>query len=222
MGERQIKEMNASEPVRSPAVPSTGTRNAGPSGLLQLQRQYGNRYVRRLLALSRKGEGEGEIDPTTEHAIAQARGGRALDSGVRRQMEHAFGSDFTGVRVHTGAQSDSLNKTLNAVAFTTGQDIFFRNSAYDPGSHAGKELLAHELTHVVQQGGAPVQGKLALGAPGDAYEREADSVAREVVAGLPSDAAAPVQRQCACGGDGGSVDEQEQGATHSRSTKESG
>jgi hypothetical protein len=120
---------------------------------------------------------------------------------VRQQMENAFGSDFSGVRVHTGAGAHSLNKALNAIAFTTGQDIFFRDSAYDPGSPAGKELLAHELTHVVQQGGATVQGKLVLGAGDDPYEREAGSVAREVIAGLESaNTALSVQRECACGG----------------------
>jgi hypothetical protein len=58
------------------------------------------------------------------------------------------------VRVHTDAQSDSLNKSIQAKAFTTGSDIFFSKGAYDPGSQSGQELLGHELTHVVQQGSA--------------------------------------------------------------------
>jgi hypothetical protein len=69
-------------------------------------------------------------------------------------MEGAFGADFSGVRVHTDAQSDSLNKSIQAKAFTTGSDIFFSKGAYDPGSQDGQQLLGHELTHVVQQGAA--------------------------------------------------------------------
>jgi Domain of unknown function (DUF4157) len=176
---------------------------------LQLQKSYGNRYIQRVLALARKGEGEGEVSPEVEAAIERSRGGgQTLDAGVRRQMESAFGADFSGVRVHTGAESHSLNRAVNAIAFTTGQDIFFRNGAYDPASSSGRELLAHELTHVVQQGGrAIVQGKLVVGEPDDAYEQEADQVARSITANLdqfPASlavGAAPsvtVHRQCAC------------------------
>lgn len=152
-----------------------------PGGVLRLQREYGNRFVRRVLDLARKGEGEAEITPETEQAIDRSRGGgRPLDGGVRRQMEGAFGADFGGVRVHTGAEPDALNRQLSARAFTTGQDVFFRHGQYDPGTSSGRELLAHELTHVVQQTGS-VQAKLTLGPPGDRFEHEADQVAREVV-----------------------------------------
>jgi len=66
-------------------------------------------------------------------------------------MEGAFGADFSGVRVHTDRTSDQLNQSIQAKAFTTGQDVFFRQGAYEPGSRGGQELLAHELTHVEQQ-----------------------------------------------------------------------
>jgi hypothetical protein len=66
-------------------------------------------------------------------------------------MERAFGADFTGVRAHTGAEADMLNRSLGARAFTAGQDIFFRRGSYDPASRSGRRLLAHELSHVVQQ-----------------------------------------------------------------------
>ena len=150
--------------------------------LLRLQRQYGNRYVQRVLALAGKGRGDAEVAPELEQSIQQARGsGQALDSKVRTQMESAFGADFGDVRVHTDTQADTLNRELNARAFTTGQDIFFRNGAHSPGTSRGRELLAHELTHVVQQNGDKVQRKLAVGQPGDKYEQEADQVARAVI-----------------------------------------
>jgi hypothetical protein len=75
-------------------------------------------------------------------------------------MGQAMGADFSGVKVHTDAQSDQLNKSIQAKAFTTGQDVFFRQGAYEPSSQGGQELIAHELTHVVQQnGGGKVQRK---------------------------------------------------------------
>lgn len=71
-------------------------------------------------------------------------------------MEQAFGADFSGVKVHTDTQADQLNQSIQAKAFTIGQDVFFRSGTYEPGSHGGQELLAHELTHVVQQSGSAV------------------------------------------------------------------
>jgi len=162
------------------ATASRPTR--GAQSLLQLQRQYGNRYVQRVLALARKADGEAEAAPEVEASIQQARGsGQALDSRVRAQMESAFGADFSGVRVHADAEADTLSRALSARAFTTGQDIFLRQGEYNPGTSSGRELLAHELTHVVQQAGSTVQGKLVIGQPGDMYEQEADRVAEAVI-----------------------------------------
>lgn len=154
----------------------------GGRSLVQLQRQYGNRFVQRVLGISRKADEETEASADVEQAIHAARGGgQALDSGTRAQMESAFDADFSGVRVHADAHSDALNRSLDARAFTTGQDVFFRQGAYDPGSSGGRELLAHELTHVVQQTSDEIQYKLTVNAPGDLYEQEADQVAQEVV-----------------------------------------
>ena len=91
-------------------------------------------------------------------SIQKAQGrGQALPEGIRRSMEGAFGVNFSGVRVHTNAEADTLSRSLSARAFTTGHDIFLREGEYNPGSPGGRELLAHELTHVVQQGGAGLQ-----------------------------------------------------------------
>ena len=171
---------------------------AGPSHpLLQLQRQHGNRHVQRVVALARQAEGGASVDRTVEEGIQRARGtGQPLDSGVRTQMEGALGADFGGVRVHTGSEADTLSRAVSARAFTTGRDVFFRQGAYAPGSSGGRELLAHELTHVVQQTGAGIQRKLAVSQPGDLHEQEADRVAQAAVrqeqrAG-PATAAEPV------------------------------
>lgn len=162
--------------------PGAATPNRAGESLLRLQRLYGNRYVQRVLAQAKQDEGDAEVSPEVEAAIRRKRGGgQALDSGVRAQMEPAFGADFGGVRVHADAESDALSRELNAQAFTTGQDVFFRQGAYDPGSSGSRELLAHELTHVVQQEGDEIRHKLTTSTPGDRYEQEADQVARAVI-----------------------------------------
>ncbi|WP_026098623.1 eCIS core domain-containing protein [Kamptonema formosum] len=100
------------------------------------------------------GEG-GAVAPELEASIQGEKGsGHTLAKALREKMEQAFGgADFSGVRVHAGAESDRLNRSLNARAFTAGQEIFFRQGEYNPGSQEGRQLIAHELTHVVQQGG---------------------------------------------------------------------
>lgn len=169
---------------------------AGPSGvnrsLLQLQRQYGNRYVEHVLSLSQETadreqqheaeHGASDVSQNVEGAIEKERGGgHGLDAGVKRQMESSLGADFSGVRVHTDQRADSLNRSLSARAFTTGQDVFFREGAYQPGSSIGRELIAHELTHVVQQNGNTVKRAMSVSQPGDPHEVEAEQTARAVV-----------------------------------------
>jgi hypothetical protein len=101
--------------------------------------------------------GGGEASADLEAAIAGARGsGQALDASLRQPIEQAFGADFSGVKIHTDAQSDTLNRSLQARAFTTGKDVFFKQGEYNPQSRSGQELIAHELTHVVQQGAAGI------------------------------------------------------------------
>lgn len=82
-----------------------------------------------------------------------ARQGKPLPSGTLKHMNTAFGVDFSQVRVHTDGTSVGMNKELGAQAFTHGKDIYFNSGRYNPDTSAGRHLLAHELTHVVQQGG---------------------------------------------------------------------
>jgi Domain of unknown function (DUF4157) len=94
----------------------------------------------------------GEASTDLESSIQSARGsGQSLDPKLQEKMSQAMGADFSGVKVHTDSQSDQLNQSIQAKAFTTGQDVFFRQGAYEPSSRGGQELIAHELTHVVQQ-----------------------------------------------------------------------
>ncbi len=125
----------------------------------------------------------GDLDTATETLIQNARsGGQSLAPTIRRTMEGAIGADFSGVKVHTGAASDALNDSIQASAFTVGNDIFFHGGAPDTSSAAGQELMAHELTHTIQQGAA-VQRTTAVGTI---------SVAGDAVS---SDAGATIQRR---------------------------
>ncbi|MGK7929775.1 MAG: DUF4157 domain-containing protein [Spirulina sp.] len=91
-----------------------------------------------------------EVESAIEGA---ASGGQSLDPKLQSSMGEAMGADFSRVRVHTDSNADRLNQSLQAKAFTTGQNVFFRQGAYQPASREGQELIAHELTHVVQQNG---------------------------------------------------------------------
>jgi hypothetical protein len=106
--------------------------------------------------VQRAGGGSGfEAGPDVERGVASQRGqGAGLTAQTRAFMEPRFGADFSGVRIHNDAQADTLNRSISARAFTTGNDIFFRRGEYQPGSADGQRLLAHELTHVVQQNGS--------------------------------------------------------------------
>ena len=95
-----------------------------------------------------------------EARIQTARsGGKQIPDSVRNSFEPHFGRDFGQVRLHTDSEADTLSQELQARAFTTGSDVFFRSGDYNPDTEDGKKLLAHELTHVVQQGAAPVSRK---------------------------------------------------------------
>ncbi len=123
----------------------------------------------------------GRVHPEVTRQIGAQRGrGAPLPPAVRDQMSSALGDSFADVRVHSDALSTALARSVQARAFTTGQDIFFSSGEYSPSSAAGQQLLAHELTHVVQQRGAPTSGELRVSDPGDALEREASHVAGHV------------------------------------------
>jgi hypothetical protein len=90
-----------------------------------------------------------------ENQINNSKGGGVpMDRDIQSTMGQKFGADFSGVRIHTGVQSTLMNDKLGAKAFTVGNDIHFNQGQYDPASFNGKRLLAHELTHTLQQAAA--------------------------------------------------------------------
>jgi hypothetical protein len=103
--------------------------------------------------------------------------GQPLDAQTRAFMEPRFGHDFSQVRVHTDAKAAESARAVNALAYTVGRDVVFGVGQYSPGTSDGKRLLAHELTHLVQQRHQPsLHSKLEIGAVNDRFEREADAV----------------------------------------------
>ncbi|MFE0189028.1 DUF4157 domain-containing protein [Streptomyces sp. NPDC058989] len=114
--------------------------------------------------------------------------GQPLDLSVRRELEEQLGHDFSRVRLHTDRDSGQLAEMMGADAFAVGQDIFFREGTYRPGTADGQRLLAHELLHTVQNphGLGALRAGRDLGAvslPQEAVEREAESAARASVLG---------------------------------------
>ena len=110
-------------------------------------------------ALSRDEDAiDREMADSVESRLAQSKGGgESLSQSLRSQMETAFGADFSPVRVHTNQNAVQMSRDLGAKAFTHGSDIYFNANRYSPATTFGKELLAHELTHVLQQSGAAVR-----------------------------------------------------------------
>jgi len=117
--------------------------------------------------------------------LAASSGGRGLSDDVRNRLEDHLGADLSNVKLHSDGEADHLARSVNAVAFTTGQDIFLRAGAYNPDSPEGMRLLAHEIVHTQQQAsgpvaGTPIPGGVAVSHPADPFEREAERLADRV------------------------------------------
>ncbi len=110
--------------------------------------------------------------PSIESNLSASKGGGSpLPENTRNAMESSFGSDFSGVRIHTGSNAVQMSQDLNAQAFTHENDIYFNAGKYDTNSQSGQHLLAHELTHTVQQGG--VRRKMIQKVPQDDHVSQA-------------------------------------------------
>jgi Domain of unknown function (DUF4157) len=154
--------------------------NAAPLAnvLTQLQHSYGNTYVQRVVAERNQAQSATETQ-ATDHV-------QTLDAGTRAEMESAFGENFGDVRVHSGPEAESLSDELGARAATRGRDIYFGTNEYKPGTAEGKQLIAHELTHVVQQSASPDKREAGeVSYAGEHFEDEADRIANAVLRDEP-------------------------------------
>ena len=160
------------------------------AGILGLQRAIGNSGVGAML--------EEERSPV--HDVVNSGGGSPLPVEVQQEMQGRLGHDFSDVRVHNDSRAHESAQSVNAHAYTVGSNVVFQRDKYDPGSTEGKTMLAHELTHVVQQRNGPVDGTTASGGikvsdPSDRFEREASANADRVMS-----APAPASAQLSASG----------------------
>ena len=152
----------------------------GAKGAMHLQRAAGNAAMGSLV---QRQEEESPV-----HKVVGSGGGSSLDGGVRSKMEASLGYDFGGVRVHTGPDASKAATSVQAQAFTVGNDVVFNEGKYNPSSAEGQRTIAHELTHVVQQSQGSVPGEsrgngVKVSDPGDWAEQQAEATADAVMSG---------------------------------------
>src|SRR5213078_1429137 len=120
------------------------------------------------------------VPPVVHDVLSSS--GQPLDAGTRAFMEPRFGHDFSGVRVHTDGRAAESARAVNALAYTVGRDVVFGAGQYAPETSEGRRVLAHELTHTIQQAHTlrTKADGLQVSAAGDEYEHEADHMARVI------------------------------------------
>ena len=158
-----------------------------PSAVMHLQKTAGNASVTAALE-------EQETSPVKD---VVGSGGSPLDRDTRGFMESRMGADFGDVRIHTDSKASESAKSVQAHAYTVGNDVVFQSGKYEPQSESGQRMLAHELTHVVQQRSGPVAGTPAPGGikishPSDSFEQAAETSADRVMASPSMDASPPL------------------------------
>jgi hypothetical protein len=171
---RQDESAAEQSPQRTGAAPAHLRSSRGAAtraSLLAMQRSAGNRATADLVGQSR----------SPVHGVV-AQPGRPLQPALQREMEQALGHDFSSVRIHSDARAADSARSVDAAAYTVGENIVLGQGTTITGA-SGRRLLAHELTHVVQQRRGPVDGTPAPGGilvsdPSDRFEREADRVSK--------------------------------------------
>ncbi len=136
--------------------------------------------------LRRTGPNARDLGSVDASLIPSDSPAQSLDEHTRGSMEAHFGSDFSDVRVHSDARAAHSADALGADAYTTGRDIYFAEGKYSPGSGEGQRLLAHELTHTLQQSNGTASiathpdGSVLVGSPTDPLEAEAERAAESL------------------------------------------
>jgi len=167
-----------------------------PASVMHLQKTAGNASVSAALE---------EQEPSLVKDVEGSGGGAPLDRDTRGFMESRLGADFGDVRIHSDARATESARSVQAHAYTVGNDVVFQSGKYAPETDGGKRTLAHELTHVVQQRSGPVDGSEAPGGikishPSDRFEQAAERSADQVMSAGPgpspiAGAAGAVQRE---------------------------
>jgi len=171
------KRKDATESAGPEALMHGRTDVLTPSAVMHLQKTAGNASVSAALE---------EQEPSLVKDVVGSGGGSPLARDTRGFMESRLGADFSDVRVHTDGKAAESARSVQAYAYTVGNDVVFQSDKYAPDSDSGQRMLAHELTHVVQQRSGPVDGTPAAGGikvshPSDSFEQAAESTADRVM-----------------------------------------
>ncbi|WP_404337145.1 DUF4157 domain-containing protein [Sphingomonas sp. MMS12-HWE2-04] len=152
--QRKAAPQAPKEEEKPRAKPAKAQRKANPS--MREDEPKGGAKAGKVQRDAAAGAAGGTASPSVANAISAMQAGSApgLDGGARGFMQNRFGRDFSGVRVHHGERAAAAADALGARAFTIGNDVFFNRGQYQPHSSSGRQLLAHELTHTVQQQGS--------------------------------------------------------------------
>src|SRR3989454_1372591 len=192
-----VRRKDEGESAGPEALMNGRTDALTPAAVMHLQKTAGNATVSAALE---------EQEPSLVKNVVGSGGGSPLDNDTKGFMESGLGADFDDVRVHTDAAASESARSVQAHAYTVGTDVVFQSGKYAPESDSGKRMLAHELTHVVQQrsgpvAGTPAEGGIKISHPSDRFEQAAESSADRVMSAQPagpaaaSPAPASVQRQ---------------------------
>jgi Domain of unknown function (DUF4157) len=146
----QKKEMKEEEPIQKKSdekedkVQKKGMKEEEP-----LQKKKEEEVQKKETVVEEKTEIESRLKKTKGN-------GSPMGRGIKLEMENSFGADFSSIRIHTDSNAVSMCQEMKAQAFTNGSDIYFNKGKYNPNSAVGKQLIAHELTHTIQQGAVSV------------------------------------------------------------------
>ena len=174
-------------PVQSLILGDVGAEIGGLNiSAMESNAQVGN--AMEAIARKRTSKQVSPQDASTKVKTLLQNTGRPLPEQLRISLEGKFGVDLSRVRVHTGSKADAAVTAVQAEAFASGSNIAFASGKYDPSSGAGKELIAHEVAHVVQHmegrigTGSDVVNGVSVTTPFDSVEMEADSMAKDFIA----------------------------------------
>ena len=150
-----------SKPVSTKAISSTSEIQNKQEGEIQKKEEETvGKDTEKQLQMSAAGNASPDLNSNFETNLNSSKGsGAGLSENTKKEMESGFGTDFSNVKVHTDSDAVKMNKQLGSQAFANGNHVYFNEGKFNPNSQSGKHLLAHELTHTVQQGGTTVRKK---------------------------------------------------------------
>ena len=150
-----------SKPVSTKAISSTSEIQNKQEGEIQKKEEETvGKDTEKQLQMSAAGNASPDLNSNFETNLNSSKGsGAGLSGNTKKEMESGFGTDFSSVKVHTDSDAVKMNKQLGSQAFANGNHVYFNEGKFNPNSQSGKHLLAHELTHTVQQGGTTVRKK---------------------------------------------------------------